>query len=122
MYSFGGIKMKVKVIFHVDEGTKWNLLLKNVQNLLQVIEINMSQIEVLANSEAVKFYLRDNSEKGLSIMQDLSGKGVYFVACNNALRGFGITKVQLAPFVSIVPAGVLELIEKQMEGYAYIKP
>lgn len=33
-----------------------------------------------------------------------------------------ITKEQIASFVTIVPAGVLELAEKQAQGYAYIKP
>lgn len=114
--------MNIKVIFHIDESGKWNLLLKNVQNLVQAIEAEQAEIEVLANAEAVKFYLKNNAENDFSVMQALSGNGVRFVACNNALKGFGIIEEQLAQFVHIVPAGVVELIEKQMEGYAYIKP
>lgn len=114
--------MNGKVIFHIDELSKWNLLLKNVQNLVQAIEEDSIQIEVLANSEAVKLYLKNRAVNELSAMQDLSNQGVHFVACNNALKGLNIGQQQLASFVSTVPVGVLELIKKQSEGYAYIKP
>ena len=114
--------MNIKAIFHIDESTKWNLLLKNVQNLVQAVETETSKIEVLANSETVKLYSRSNKENGLPVIQELSARGVHFVACNNALREFGITQEQLESFVYVVPVGVFELIEKQMEGYAYIKP
>lgn len=120
-YLSGGNEMNVSVIFHIDENQKWALLLKNVRNFMQAAE-NKTTVEVLANSDAVEFYLRNNSDSGVPVMRELSARGVRFVACGNALRGYGIPKEQLAPFVDVVPAGVLELVEKQMEGYAYIKP
>ena len=55
-------------------------------------------------------------------MTDLALTGVQFSACNNALNGLGIAKEQLPEYVQIVPSGVLHLIEKQHQGYAYIKP
>ncbi|MBU5583354.1 DsrE family protein, partial [Enterococcus sp. S181_ASV_20] len=48
--------------------------------------------------------------------------GVTFHACNNAMRANQITKEQLPENVVVVPAGVLDLIELQAQGYAYIKP
>ncbi|HHY41379.1 MAG TPA: hypothetical protein GX514_00790, partial [Thermoanaerobacterales bacterium] len=41
---------------------------------------------------------------------------------NNALAAHGIQKENIIEFVDVVPAGVLELVKKQNEGYAYIKP
>lgn len=70
--------MNVKVMFHIDESTKWNLLLRNVQNLIQTVETDTSKIEVLANSEALKFYLKSNKENSFSVMQELSGRGSSF--------------------------------------------
>lgn len=110
-----------KVIFHVDELGKWKLLLKNVSNLLEAVDINKCSIEVLANSEAVKFYASNfNSDK--KVMEDLNSKGVKFVACNNALIANNIKKDDLIHFIEVVPVGVLELVIKQSQGYAYIKP
>jgi intracellular sulfur oxidation DsrE/DsrF family protein len=110
-----------KVIFHVDELDKWKLLLKNVSNLLDAIDVNEYSIEVLANSEAVKFY-DSNFNSDISVIEKLNSNGVKFVACNNALIANKIKSEDLIYVIEVVPVGVLELINKQSEGYAYIKP
>lgn len=117
--------MEYKVIFHIDELNKWNLVLKNVSNLLAAIGKNSFYIEVLANAEAVKAYNISSEEIDINVvnsLKELNAKGIKFVACNNALKGFNLEKKDINPFVEVVPAGVLELVEKQMEGYSYIKP
>jgi len=110
-----------KVIFHIDELNKWKLLLKNISNLLDAVDINKFSIEVLANSEAVRFY-NSNLDLDIKAMEKLNSKGVKFVACNNALIAYDMKKDDLIHFIDIVPVGILELINKQSEGYAYIKP
>ncbi len=55
-------------------------------------------------------------------MEELNKKGVVFSACNNALKGNNINPENIGEFVKIIPAGVIEIAEKQMEGYAYIRP
>ncbi|HBF38004.1 MAG TPA: hypothetical protein DDW50_11850, partial [Firmicutes bacterium] len=55
-------------------------------------------------------------------LEELSKKGVYFTACNNALNSLKIEKERLYPFITIVPIGVKEIIEKERVGYAYLKP
>ncbi|WP_300382138.1 DsrE family protein [Clostridium sp.] len=115
--------IKTKAIFHIDNLSNWSLLLKNVSNLLNVIDITNSEVEVLANSEAVKTYNPINySDKEVIFMKDLNNKGVKFVACNNSLNSLNLKKEDLIEFIDIVPVGVLELIIKQQEGYSYIKP
>lgn len=109
----------VNVIFHIDEMEKWQLVLKNVSNLLNAVDAVKSNIEVLANSEAVKFYKIEAFDKEL---EKLNNSGVRFTACNNALKALNIKKEALLEFIEIVPVGVLEIINKEKEGYAYIKP
>ncbi|MDD3226887.1 MAG: DsrE family protein [Tissierellia bacterium] len=112
-----------KVIFHIDEIDKWKLLLGNVGNLLNGIDNENLHIEVLANSEAVKYYgTKQNLDTDINTMESLNNKGVKFVACNNALMAYNIKKDDIIHFVDIVPAGVVELVIKQSNGYAYIKP
>ncbi len=115
--------MDSRVIFHIDELPKWNLLLNNVINLLASYDDRSGiRVEVLANSEAVKGYAQNGSLTNRNSMEALSQKNVIFAACNNALIGMNLSREQLFPFVRVVPVGVRELIEKQQEGYAYIKP
>ncbi len=111
---------ELKVVFHIDEPEKWKLLLGNVQNLINAAE-GFEAIAVVANSAAVKGYLRDDPGFG-NRMQKLVDQGVRFCACNNALNGLNIKSEQLFSFVEIVPAGVKEIVDLQMQAYAYIKP
>lgn len=114
--------MTYKVVFHIDESSRWELLLKNVSNLAQHIEFSASEVEVLANAEAVREYRKNSAAPLLDRMDTLAAAGVRFAACSHALSGLGISSEELLPFVQVVPAGVLELVERQADGYAYIKP
>lgn len=111
-----------KVIFHIDELAKWNLVLANITNLLEGVLLSNETIdvEVLANSEAVEYY-RNNKDINLKLV-DLNMKGVKFLACNNSLKGNNIKADDLIDIINIVPVGVFELVKKQRDGYAYIKP
>lgn len=112
-----------KVIFHIDEMIKWKLLLANVNNMLIDLKDQSVNIEVLANSEAVKFFIqKELNENDYSNIQDLMNKNVLFCLCNNSLLSNKIELNALIPNISIVSSGVSELMLKQHEGYAYIKP
>jgi intracellular sulfur oxidation DsrE/DsrF family protein len=113
--------MKVKAIFHIDEIEKWDLLIENVENLLKGIEYEEYEIEILANSKAVNKYKKGNAQEA-NRLEQLSKKKVNIIACNNALNSQKISRDMLFPYIKVVPIGVKELIEKQLEGYAYIKP
>ena len=114
--------MDVKVIFHINEMDKWQGLLHNAANLLAAYEGDEKTliVEVLANGGAVGGYLL--GARDIEAMKGLADQGVVFAACSNALKGQGIAADRLASFVAVVPAGVRELADRQMEGYAYIKP
>ena len=114
--------MGLKTIFHIDESAKWSLLLKNAANLVQMADMETASIEVLANAEAVREYAAGEDTAHIAQMRRLADQGVLFAACSNALKAYRIEPERLIPFVTIVPAGVLELTQRQMQGYAYIKP
>lgn len=113
-----------KILFHVDEMSKWNLTIKNVLNMLDYYEKEgtIVQLEIVANSEAVSI-LTDNIDlKLVKSLQKLANKKVVIAFCNNAIQAFHIEQAQIPDWISIVAAGVVEIAEKQLEGYAYIKP
>ena len=114
--------MEAKIIFHINEMDRWQGLLSNAANLLAAYEgeDRAPLVEVLANGWAVGGYLL--GAQHIEVMNLLADQGIVFTVCGNALKGQGITADRLAPFVTVVPAGVRELADRQMEGYAYIKP
>lgn len=107
----------MKVVFHINELEKWPTVVGNINNLLKT-DMKMKAIEVVANGEAVKGYLQ--ADLGIAL-HELVEKKVILSSCQNAMNHFEIIKDTLPPFVRVVPAGVLRLIECQTEGYAYIK-
>ena len=115
------ILKKYKVIFHIDETLKSKLVLGNIENLITDLGEENLEVELLANSEAVKLMLKDSNEFSEQI-NDLKLKNVTFAACANSLRQMNLNKELLFDFCLVVPSGVGELVIKQTNGYAYIKP
>lgn len=115
-----------KVIFHVDESDRWPMVLTNAANMAGYGrgENVPFEIEILANSEAVRqLTAQEAAQAGLAgRMEELARYGVRFAACRNAMRGLHIDADELLPFIQTVPSGVVELVFRQEEGYAYIRP
>lgn len=109
----------MKVVFHVNELSKWSSVIGNIKNLLAIEKSEVISIEIVANGEAVKAYTQ--ADLGIIYHEELVEKGVRLSACQNALTHFGVSKSDIHSFVKVVPAGVLRLIELQTAGYAYIK-
>ena len=112
---------KYQVIFHVDEIEKSKLALVNINNLINDLGEENLEIELLANSEAVKLMLKDSNELSEQL-NSLKLKNVNFAACANSLRQMNFDKELLFAFCTVVPSGVGELVIKQTNGYTYIKP
>ncbi|GGN21364.1 MULTISPECIES: DsrE family protein [Marinomonas] len=112
----------VNVVFHIDELDKWSLLLANVRNLVKAVNHESSNIMVLSNAKAVLVFGDRASLNYADSIQELVANGVEFVVCQNSLNGAGIAIDLLPEFVTVEPVGVLTLIEKQTQGFAYIKP
>lgn len=113
---------KIKVIFHMNTLDKWKRGLANVRNLIADLSDSEYDIIMLANGEAVRYYAKNNGESDLEKLLELSKQGVHFKACQNALNGNKLVQDDLHFFIEVVPAGITELVRKQHEGYAYIKP
>ena len=88
---------KGKVIFHVE---------------------NVHVLEILVVNQAIKGLL---SLEDHPIALQLYRKGVKFLVCENSMKELEITNAELLSLVTTVPFGILTLIEKQEEGYAYIR-
>ncbi len=116
---------KLKVLFHINETEKWKVVLGNITNLISDVGEENVDVVVVANGFSVYGYT--DPEK-LSVIEQLSVGGVNFIACRNSLRNMcqeGVACVReelLPPFIVIVPAGITEIINRQRDGYAYVKP
>jgi len=116
---------KLKVLFHVNEVDRWPVALGNITNLIKDVGENAVDIVVLANGPSVTSYA---DEGKVTAMKELSEKGTLFQACRNSLKklcadgDICVREEKLPSFVLVVPAGITEIIRRQADGYAYVKP
>ena len=111
-----------KVVFQVsdDEPQKWYLTLSNVKNVQQDLGIKNVQIEVVVYGPGLDMVLLETeiAEK----IDEAIGSGVKIVACENTMIGRKLTHADMYPAIDYVKAGVVELMKRQREGWAYIRP
>ncbi len=113
---------KEKVIFQVSDGDarKWTLALNNARNVQEELGRDKVTIEIVAYGPGIGM-LKTDSEVGNRV-GDAVAAGMQIVACENTMKNQKLTKDDMLPAISYVPAGVVELMKRQREGYAYIRP
>ena len=113
---------KQKVVFQVsaDDPKIWNLTLNNAKNVQQDLGAQNVDVEIVAYGPGIGM-LKLNSPVAGRIDQ-AAGDGVKIVACENTMTALKLTKDDMLASTGYVRAGVIELMKKQKEGYAYIRP
>jgi uncharacterized protein len=111
-----------KVVFQVsdDSPQKWNLVLNNARNLQDDIGADLVDLEIVVYGPGIGM-LKSDSPVGARVADALKN-GVKVVACENTMRAQQLAYKDMLPKIGYVPAGVVELMKKQQEGYSYIRP
>lgn len=111
-----------KVVFQVSDAdpTKWNLTLNNARNVQQDLGIDKVAIEIVAYGPGIGM-LKLDSVAGARVTEAMAS-GMSVVACENTMRNQKISRDDMLPKIGYVSAGVVELMARQKEGYAYIRP
>lgn len=79
-----------------------------------------AKYEVVIHSMGLPFVMSSKS-KQIQAIKALRAKGVRFLVCENTLKSQKVTKDQLITEVEYVPVGIAEIVEKQEQGWTYIK-
>ncbi len=113
---------QVSVVFQVsdDDAKKWNLTLNNVKNLQQELGAGNVVIEIVAYGPGINM-LKFESPVSDRVDETLKAR-VKIVACENTMKSLKLSKGDMMSTIGYVPAGIVEIIKKQKEGYAYIRP
>lgn len=112
-----------KIIFQVGSGDSRELhgALNIINNVLKAYGPEKTEIVVVAMSDGILLVQKNNKElaERVHALQDV---GVEFLACGNTMTTKKIVTEDLIEGVGITPAGVVEIIERQKNGYIYIRP
>ena len=113
---------KNQAVFQVSDADpqKWNLTLNNVKNVIEELGAEKVDLEIVVYGPGIGM-LKADSPVGKRIAEALKS-GVKVVACENTMKSQNLVYANMLPEIGYVPAGVVELITKQREGYSYIRP
>lgn len=113
---------KPGVVLQVSENTPatWNLALNNAENIQEALGKDNVNIEIVAYGPGLNM-LKFDSEVAPRLKK-AEANGVGLMACGTTMKKTHVTEKDLASGVKVVPGGVIEIMNKQREGWAYIKP
>ena len=109
-----------KIIFQLTSGdtTAHKQLMKQFNNILSVSPT--TKIEVVCHGAGL-----DMLVSGKTIVEDkiktLAEKGVVFNACEFSIKERKVDRSKIIASSGFVPAGILEIVSKQEQGWSYIK-
>lgn len=112
--------MRVVVQVSDDDASRWNLVLNNARNVQKEVGKANVEVEVVAYGPGLGI-LRDDSVVANRVQEALTS-GIRFVACRNTMQAQRVTEAQMVPGIGYAQAGVVEIIKKQQEGWAYLRP
>ncbi len=102
-----------------SEEADWQLTVNNIRNLISGMAPETVEIEVVAYGSGIAFLKKDGAEA--AEIQKLESLHVHFVACGNAMRKQHLEVSDLVAGSEVVPAGIVEVVRKQEQGWTYIK-
>lgn len=109
---------KIVMQLTTADTTAHKMLMKQLKNILSVAP--ETKIEVVCHGPGLNMLV---SEKTIVAkqMQETAEKGVDFAACRFSMKERNVTEEQLFEQARIVEAGIIEIVDKQNAGWAYIK-
>lgn len=113
---------KSRVVIQVsdNEPAKWNLALNNASNILKDLGPTNTEIEIVAYGPGISM-LKAEAVVANRI-SDAVKSGVKVVACENSMAAQKLAKDDMNPVIGYVPAGVIEIMTLQRQGWSYLRP
>jgi intracellular sulfur oxidation DsrE/DsrF family protein len=111
-----------KVVLQVSDADphKWTLALSNAYNVQNGVGADSVDLEVVVYGPGIGM-LKNGSAVADRVASAMKS-GIRVVACENTMAAQKLTPADMLPNIGYVPAGVVELMQKQQQGYAYIRP
>ncbi|MCK9381010.1 MAG: DsrE family protein [Sulfuritalea sp.] len=113
---------KERVVIQVSDADpqKWNLALNNAKNVQTDLGADKTEVEIVAYGPGIGMLKADAIVANR--IEDAIAAGVKVVACENTMKAQKMTREDMNRKIDYVAAGVVELMRRQQQGYAYIRP
>ena len=111
-----------KLVIQVSdaEPAKWNLALNNARNVQEELGAKNVEIEIVAYGPGIGVLKLDAVTN--SRVSEEAKSGIKVVACENTMRNQKLTRADIHAAASYAPSGVVQLMQRQSQGWAYVRP
>ncbi|MBI4755589.1 MAG: DsrE family protein [Betaproteobacteria bacterium] len=118
----GAADKEHRVVMQVSDNDpgKWNLALNNARNIQKDLGADKVDVEIVAYGPGIGMLKADSLVANR--VEDATAAGVKVVACENTMHAQKLGRDDMNKKIDYVPAGVVELMLRQKQGYAYIRP
>ena len=99
---------------------KWNLALNNAENVQQALGKDKVTVEIVAYGPGIDMLKAESR-----VADRLNGamdRNVALIACAASMKKAKVSEADLAGGVKVVPGGVIHIMQRQREGWAYVRP
>jgi intracellular sulfur oxidation DsrE/DsrF family protein len=112
---------KYRVVMQVSnpEPRGWHQTLNNAMALTKNAGRGNVEIEIVAIGAGIGV-LKYNSPEAKSVDAVL-GMGVKVLACGETMKALMLEKDDMLPNIGIVPGGLIEVLDRQRDGWLYVK-
>lgn len=117
-----------KFIFPITSADEEEIshVLSSVSNVVKFYGVDKCEVVVVAYAKGIKAVLQEADFLDKDIQKRLKSLMMYdtveFIACKNTLDSYKMNKKNLLNDVTIVTAGIVEIIERQLRGFIYVRP
>jgi intracellular sulfur oxidation DsrE/DsrF family protein len=113
---------KTRVVVQVSDAdpVRWNMALNNIRNLQEDLGAGNVTVELVAYGPGIGMLKLDAPSN--SRISEAIKAGVQVSACENTMRGQKLARADMHPDIGYVAAGVVEIIQRQQQGWAYLRP
>ncbi|TAK52849.1 MAG: hypothetical protein EPO27_00345 [Betaproteobacteria bacterium] len=111
-----------KVVLQVSDADpqKWNLALNNAKNVQTDLGRDKVQVEIVAYGPGLGM-LKADSKVAARLAQALDSN-VGLLACENTMKNTKTTRADMYSGIAYVDAGVVHIMQRQSEGWSYVRP
>jgi len=99
-----------------------NRILSTVNNVIKFYRTENTEVVIVAYGQGLKSLLKKGDTDIRKRIEALMTYDVEFIACGNTMRTLHIEKKDLLDDIEFATAGIVEIIERQLQGYTYTQP
>ena len=113
-----------RVVMHLNSGDEkvQRGVLNNIRHLYQAVGRERLELELVVHGAGLGLLTKKTTTFGAELAQLKTEYGVQYTACSNTMKAMQVSREDLLDEVGDTVPVMVRLMERQEQGWAYIKP